>query len=631
MTVSNRLLGRTVLALALSAPIYACAGAQDDLLAALDAYRANDTARLGHIAASMPADPLQGYPAYWLTLKALDKNDDTQASSFLARNPPGYTTDRIRREWLKKLGKAQNWATFESEWNKLPAESRDEETQCYGDQLTLRQGRLPANIDRFLAARPLPDGCNSLIATLAQHQLVSQDWLWQRLRLLLSGNYATQAKQLAASSGLPFDPTQINMPGKVDPSTRGGQEILLYSIEIKGRTNPQVAATSLTALNGVLNKSTYGFAWGQLALQAARRQQMPDALQWFASADKTQLNNDQWEWWARAALRQGDWDTVRNVIQSMPKKLAAEPAWQYWLARAQRLDNKPAAANELLAHASQDRGYYGLLAREELGNALSPLPDRTAPSDADADVMQKTPAVVRALELFDLAESARKPELRADAQNEWRWAMRGRTDMQLLAASEIARKAGFYDMAIYSAERTREQHDYSLRYLTPYREVTQRYAKQLGIDEAWIYGLIRQESRFATVAQSGVGASGLMQLMPKTARWVAQKMGLSNTMAVNDIETNIQLGTWYLKYVLDKLSDNEVLATAAYNAGPSRARAWQGSQPMDGIVYAETIPFSETRSYVQKVMANAAYYASTMGHNGPSLRNRMGVIPARDN
>ncbi len=230
--------------------------------------------------------------------------------------------------------------------------------------------------------------------------------------------------------------------------------------------------------------------------------------------------------------------------------------------------------------------------------------------------------------MLDISNSAGKPELRSDAQREWRWAMRGRNDMELLAAAEIGRREAFYDMAIYSAERTKEEHDYSLRYLTPYRDITQRYARQLDVDDAWVYGLIRQESRFIIAARSGVGASGLMQLMPATAKWVAKKMGLTS-YSVTDIDTNVQLGTWYLRYVRDSLSGNEVMATAAYNAGPGRARAWQDGRPLDGTIYAETIPFSETRDYVQKVMANAAYYASTFGHANISLKTRMGTIPAR--
>lgn len=631
MTALTRFSRPWLLSVALWTPLAALASAQDDLLMALDAYRANDSQRLAKIAGTMSADPLQVYPGYWLTLKALDQNNDAQVAHFLDQTPDSVLSERIRRDWLKKLGKRQAWGQFETEWTKLPAEGRDEETQCYGDLLALRMGRAPGNLDRFLESRPVPEGCNTLIGTAAARGLINQEWLWKRARLLLAGNYVTPARQLMSDNGLAFDTSLLNNPGKADLSTRQGQEAMLFSIESKGRGNPQLAAASLAEVEAKIGASAAGFGWGQLALQAARKQQMSDALQWFAKADNSQLNNDQWEWWARATLRNGQWADLQRVTQNMPASLAGKPSWQYWQARALRNLNRNGEANVLFAKASQSHSYYGLLAQEELGRTLTSAPDKSAPSDADIAQIKKQPAIQRALELYDIAQNARKPELRSAAQTEWRWAMRNRSDMQLLAASEIARQVGFYDMAIYSAERTKNQHDFSLRYLTPYREITQRYARQLDIDDAWVYGLIRQESRFITVARSGVGASGLMQLMPKTARWVAQKMGLSNTLAVNDIETNIQLGTWYLKYVLDSLSGNPVMATAAYNAGPSRARAWQAAMPLEGAVYAETIPFSETRDYVQKVMSNAAYYSSAMGHGNLSLKARLGTIPARSN
>ncbi|MBV8047470.1 MAG: lytic transglycosylase domain-containing protein [Paludibacterium sp.] len=629
MTASHRFFRPAVLMMALAAPTLALAAAQDSLLAALDAYRANDIPRLTQIAAAMPADPLQRYPSYWLTLKALDHDDDAQVARFLAQGDPSLLNERVRREWLKKLGKRQSWSQFESEWNKLPVDARDEETQCYGDLLTLRQGRAPDNLDRFLESRPLADGCNALINAAAQRGILNQEWLWRRLRLLLAGNFTTQARQLAAANNLAFDATLLNSPARADLATRQGQEATLFAIEMKARTNLPLAAQNLQMVEGALSKSASGFGWGQLALLAARKQQMDDALHWFARADRQQMNNDQWEWWARSALRLGQWDTLQTVIQAMPAPLAAKPAWQYWLGRSLRAQNHATEANQLFAKASLDRGYYGLLSLDEMGTALAAMPDRTAPSDQDNAAIKADPAVIRSLELYDIAENAKKPDLRVDAQAEWRWSMRGRSDMQLLAASEIARQAGFYDMAIYSAERTKTQHDFSLRYLTPYRDITQRYAQQIGVDDAWVYGLIRQESRFITVARSSAGASGLMQLMPSTARWVAKKMGLSNTLAVSDIDTNIQLGTWYLKYILTSLSSNAVLATAGYNAGPNRARAWQGTTPMEGTIYAETIPFSETRDYVQKVMANAAYYGTAMGNARLTLKARMGTIPAR--
>lgn len=626
LTTPIRLAGLT---LALGAALPALAGPDDALLAARDAFRANDLAKLASLGDKLPDNyPLKDYPEYWQTWKALDRNDDAQVLRFLARTPEGLMPERIRNEWVKKLGLREDWAAFANEWKKLPPEGRDEESSCYGELLQMRQGQKPGNLDRFLEGKPAPDGCNRLIDMAYARGALSQDWLWRRARLLLAGNYLTQARQLASDTQLPLDNAALNKPSLASPDTPAGQEAILYDTVRKGKTDLNGAAAMLSRVESQLTPDRAGFGWGQLALLSARKQQAGQALQWFEKADPRQLTTDQWEWWARSALRLEQWSQLDGVIRRMPQELAAKPAWRYWLARSLKQQGKPAEAAPLFSQASVGHNYYALLSLEELGNSLSASASKTGPSSDDVARMKADPAVRRSLALLSVAEIYTKPEFRTDAQREWRWAMRGRNDMELLAAAEIARKENFYDMAIYSAERTKEEHDFSLRYLTPYREVTQKYARQLDIDDAWVYGLIRQESRFITMARSGVGASGLMQLMPATAKWAAKKIGLTH-FAVNDIDTNVQLGTWYLRYVLDNLSGNQVMATAAYNAGPGRARNWQADRALDGTIYAETIPFSETRDYVQKVMANAAYYSSTFGHANISLRNRMGIVPAR--
>ena len=125
---------------------------------------------------------------------------------------------------------------------------------------------------------------------------------------------------------------------------------------------------------------------------------------------------------------------------------------------------------------------------------------------------------------------------------------------------------------------------------------------------------------------------GLMQLMPGTAQWVAGKMGLKNWRftGVTDVDTNLSLGTYYLRHVLDYLDGSPALATAAYNAGPGRARAWRPEHNMEAAAWAETIPFNETRHYVKLVMANASYYASLLSQQAQSLHGRIGEVgPAR--
>jgi soluble lytic murein transglycosylase len=141
-----------------------------------------------------------------------------------------------------------------------------------------------------------------------------------------------------------------------------------------------------------------------------------------------------------------------------------------------------------------------------------------------------------------------------------------------------------------------------------------------------MYGLIRQESRFITNAQSHVGASGLMQLMPATAQWTARKIGLNYTRSmINDHDVNLRLGASYLKMVLDDFDGSQAMATAAYNAGPGRPRRWREGPPMEAAAWAESIPFTETRDYVQKVLSNAVYYSLVLGSaQGTSLKDRLG-------
>ena len=172
-------------------------------------------------------------------------------------------------------------------------------------------------------------------------------------------------------------------------------------------------------------------------------------------------------------------------------------------------------------------------------------------------------------------------------------------------------------------------HNFNLRYPTPYRDLIRSSASDEHLDEAWVYGLTRQESRFMHYAKSGVGAAGLMQLMPATAKWAAKRMGLDgyqNDM-IHDLSTNIQIGTYYMRHTLDLMGGQAVMATAAYNAGPSRAKRWVDSEPLEAAIYIESIPFSETRNYVQKVMANAHIYAPRLGTTMQTLKSRLGVIP----
>ena len=208
--------------------------------------------------------------------------------------------------------------------------------------------------------------------------------------------------------------------------------------------------------------------------------------------------------------------------------------------------------------------------------------------------------------------------------------MRGLPDRDLLAAAEVARLANIPDRAINTADRTVQLHDFSQRYPTPHREALSAASKQWDLSEALMYGIVRQESRFMPQARSRVGATGLMQLMPATARWVARQIpvqAFTPAMLVQP-EVNVLMGTYYFRRVLSDLG-HPILATAAYNAGPGRARRWRDERPLEGVVYAETIPFNETRDYVKKVVANTWYYSHRLTGQIASVKQILGTVPGR--
>jgi soluble lytic murein transglycosylase len=276
-------------------------------------------------------------------------------------------------------------------------------------------------------------------------------------------------------------------------------------------------------------------------------------------------------------------------------------------------------AQGLLKGIAGQLNFYGGLAAENLGQKLV-LPARPAPlTDSERLAAGRHPGLARALQLIALG-------LRNEGVREWNYSLRGMADRELLAAAQLACEREVWDRCINTSERTRAEVDIEQRFPTPYRTEVNARARELGLDPSYVFGLIRQESRFIVDARSHVGASGLMQLMPATARWTARKIGLNNYQAelIADPAVNLRLGTSYLKYVLDDFGGSLAMAAAAYNAGPSRSRKWREGPVLEPAVWAENIPFSETRDYVKKVLSNSAFYAARLSERPISIQERLG-------
>lgn len=559
---------------------------------------------------------LSDYSQYQSAVDAAKRGDDAWVQQFLSQASDSAMAENVRNEWLKTLGARGQWDLFRQEFGKLNAAGVAQEVQCYAD---LSSGNDSKAAELVRVTGKLPAGCTRLVESAAASGRLNTNDAWRRVRGLLSNSQTTDARNLAAALGSPFE-----------GGAQGATEYSLLSVIGKDARKSASAAATLSDMEPGLSREQRSFAWGVLGHYHAQSQNMPTALSYYGRvSDHKQLTDEQLEWYARAALRLQRWDELASVIQHMPEKLQKDPTWQYWLGRSFAAQGKSGQAKEMYEKAAASgRNFYAVLAGEELGRRIN---TRNNVADADAkDVrrMSEDGAIKRALVLFKNSQSNGDSKMRRQAQAEWRFATRDFNEDNLLTAAQVAFDNQFYDMAINSADRTDHKLNYKLRYISPFKDLTVHYAAQAGVDPAWVYGLIRQESRFVMGAQSSVGAQGLMQVMPATAREIAGKIGMSSS-ELYTMDGNIRMGTWYMADAKRRLQNNEVMATAGYNAGPGRARNWQASSPLEGAIYAETIPFTETRDYVKKVMTNATYYASLFNEPQTSLKQRMGTVPGR--
>ena len=597
------------------------------------AYKDGDRKAFDRLAKGYRNPLLSPYVEYYDMVLRIGTVPDSEVEAFLARNTGSRIANQMRGEWLRRLAADERWDIFGRHWPAL--RSPDDELICANLRREVAAGRArDASVRRMLLRLDeIPAPCKAVFADLAERGLLSADDVWERMRGLPTGRRSQALLETAALlpaaerpdgedlRTIASHPDRYLSTQRAIYATRISRELALLAVVRLAAADPAEAAVQMLRLENQLSLAEQGYAWGHIGYRAAQRH-LPEALRWYENTRGAGLSDEQWQWWARAALRAQDWELLRQVIGSMPARMAQHPTWVYWLARSYQATGADDEARALFQRIAGEPHFYGNLASEELGREIAlPRPTRE-PLMQELAAMAKNPSIERSLELF--AEG-----LREDGVVEWNWALTGMSDRELLAAAELARREGIYDRAIGTANQTRREHDYALRFLTPFEDQVRPLARQQNVDESWVYGLMRQESRFVTEARSPVGASGLMQLMPATAKWVARRIGLREYRRhrVTELEINLMLGTSYMRLVLDDLDNHPVLASAAYNAGPRRARQWRDPQrTLEGAIYIETIPFTETREYVKKVMSNARYYALVFGADWGSLKDRLGEI-----
>ncbi len=632
------------------------------VLQAREALRVKDRARLvsARDTTVAAAHPLASWTAYWELGNRLSTAQQSELDAFYARWPGTYVEDRLRNDWLLELGARRDWANFRAEFPRFRMND-DRDVTCYAllTQHLDGQDVRAAGRAAWWAQREGDDGCALLGRTLVEAKVLGTDDAWQAARLAVEFNRPRAARTAAglvspaagtAVAELFKDPARFL---KSPPAGADTAELSLLALMRLAASDPEATLKLLESGTARrLPPALAATAWAHVGKQAALRR-LPQAAQWSVAAWQRAAqagpvapvwSDDLLAWQVRAALQlpasdAERWTLVQRAIDAMGPAEQRDGAWVYWRARAQLAQARPGAegdtaraqARAALGGLAGQLSFYGKLATESLGGrvALPPVPQPLSPAERDAPRAQA--GLSRALRLIDIG-------LRNEGVREWNFTLRGMSDRELLAAAQWACEREVWDRCINTSDRTRSEIDMAQRFPTPHRDQVLARAREIGVDPAFMYGLIRQESRFIVDARSSVGASGLMQVMPATAAWTAKKIGLAYTPSmIADRDVNLRLGASYLKLVLDDFGGSQALAAAAYNAGPGRPRRWREGATIEPAAWAEGIPFTETRDYVKKVLSNAVYYAALLaapaapatsslatGSNPPSLTVRLG-------
>ena len=630
----------------------------DSFMAAAIAADRGDVGALYNYEQIMSGGLFAMYPTYWRMNLDLNSQSSAAVSQFVRQYPDTVMAEKLVADFAETKAGSNDYASVRQVANLIT--NADASERCAialgfnngGD--TMRA--MAAKSDVWLTTKKQPALCDQLAMEMNNNALISNQDRAARLKRMLrvgkTGDIMALSSRLgtpiaySALSEIQLNPSSFFSRFGREPASQTNQYLYLYAIGRVADKSYREAALQLDfdikqdnqrAIK-LLNDETRRYAYRTLGVKRMNHNTddgfNAEAVDWFRNSLDDDFNFEEAEDYAMAAIRFGRWDDVVEAISKMDGEIQKDGQWQYWLARAYEQSSnssKRNTAKKMYQNLAKNNDYYGLMAKDRIGQRFdaSRLGGSNLPNVSTADrarVMQDA-NFARAFALYNSDAS------RGYANREWNWAVKqardNRDDNLIIAAARQAYDMGWLDRAIYAVDNTDRVNSLALSHPMPHQESVVRYSQSAGIDPAWAYGIMRQESRFVSSARSNVGASGLMQIMPDTAKYIARNLGETYSASrANSGDTNIRYGTWYMGDILSKLNYQPVLATAGYNAGPNNAKRWQ---PTYGAIaadqYVESIAFPETRNYVKHVMENATIYSSLLGRGQP-ISQRMGTVPA---
>jgi soluble lytic murein transglycosylase len=607
--------------------------------AAIVAARVNDEARYLQHLKHLDGYILRGYAQYEYLKDRVDRSSAQALRKFMDDNGHTPLAEMMRQKWLHVLADRGDWAAFMREYAEIPA---DAELVCLHLGRELKSSEPPATLmsrveQLWLSGRRLPGACEPLFAAWKKAGYMTSDKVWERIRLAMEARDLSLAREVADHlsakerawverwQAMHRNPVRELEALDYPVETPVARMIVKHGIVRLAYRDPEEAMRWWERL-----KQRYQF-FGEdddyvlryVGILAAQNRS-PLALKWLSGVSARDDDVSLKLWRVYAALWAGEWNTARRFIAALPEDEQKSTRWRYWNARIMERNGESAAAREIYTALARERDYYGFLAADRVSAEYSMQHVSVEASGEEIAALESRPTVQAARELYTLGYIP-------DARRQWQWAIRNLSNRELQVAAVIARQWGWYDRAIQTVALSGHPDDLELRFPIVYRGIIEASAAEYKVDSGWVYGVVRQESAFVVDARSEAGALGLMQLLPSTGRDGLRRLKLGGRVndALLTVEHNVRLGVGYLKEVLERYAGNQVLATAAYNAGPNRVSGWIPPDARDADVWIETIPYSETRGYVKNVFAFAAVYEYRLGRRPTRLTERMPAVTPR--
>lgn len=560
---------------------------------------------------------------------------------YLLENHYSVSSEYLRQRWLHHLAKKGKWDLFLKEFGDFV---KDKRLFCYRLNRLLRrpdqdQAALMAQVEElWMTGKRLPAACRPVFQIWRRAGHMTRDLIFARIKLVMQRRRLSFARELSYYLAAPDRkwvkrwirmhrrPSQelakINYP--VD--TPVARMIVKHGIVRMAHRDPIAAMESWQSIKK--SHRFFGedenYVLRNVGILAAKRH-LPQAVDWLSAVSADEDDRDLYRWRIKAALRDGDWQTAKQFVAALKEEEQKKPQWRYWQARIAEESEPEAGARNLYTDLARERNYYGFMAADRVGVPYSMQHRSVEVNPEELSDMLDRPEIQVAHELFNIGQIV-------DARRQWYWIIRHMNKRELQIAAVVSHQWGWYDRALFTVSKSGHMDDLDLRFPVLYRDKVESNARRSGVDTGWIYGVMRQESAFVSDARSTAGALGLMQLLPRTGRATARrlKLNIRSRRAILNVDNNLRLGTHYLKTVLRRHGGNQVVATAAYNAGSHRVKRWlPENEPMPADIWVDTIPFNETRNYVKNVLGFTAIYEHRLELTPTPLQDRMKTVKPR--